>query len=202
MDIILRPGRKEDAPCIAACVLAGIGYPGWALSPSPDEDEKERDRLFGILSENLCPRTDTLYGYNNAIVAEIDGKFAGCIVSYDGAEYKSRKLATFAVIADDPNVDVDGFGNETGPGEYYLDTLAAAPEFRGQGLGPMLIKAAVAHASEIAHNTHSFDCVTLAVDETHPKVVALYEKCGFAKTDEQVCLFGEYYMKMVFRFDA
>ena len=62
---------------------------------------------------------------------------------------------------------------ETTVGEYYLDSLAIVPEFRGHGLWRALFDDVVERAKE-----KGFHRVTLICDESYPKLAQLYTSYG------------------------
>ena len=69
-------------------------------------------------------------------------------------------------------------------GEYYLDSLAIIPEFRGHGLWRLLFDDAVETAKG-----KGFHRVTLICDESYPKLAQLYTSYGFVP--ENTILFFE-----------
>ena len=82
-------------------------------------------------------------------------------------------------------------GTETGEGEYYLDSMAVLPEFRGHSIGKILMNNALETAEALG-----FTKVTLLVDVVKPWLHKLYESVGFEK-GEQVMFFGEPFMRMI-----
>lgn len=114
--VIIRDARPEDAPFLAKCVMAGMHYYDFGqLDPG-------HEGIFRSLVE--CERrTDLLYTFANSRIAEIDGKVAGSLLSYPGDNYKELRHKTFSELWPEYiSMDTDS-EQETGPGEYYLDTL-------------------------------------------------------------------------------
>ena len=79
-------------------------------------------------------RDDTLYSWQNTRLLQCDGKLAGGLISYDGATHEERRRNTW--VMPDGRQFNSGDVPETMAGEYYLDSLAIVPEFRGQGFVP------------------------------------------------------------------
>lgn len=69
--------------------------------------------------------------------------------------------------------------DETSADEYYLDSLAVFPEYRGRGIARELIKAAVERAKEAGKPAG------LLVSKHNPKARELYESLGFKPIGER-----------------
>lgn len=171
MEYIIREGRKEDAEYIADAVMAAIGIEvctGMALN----REQKVLREAF----VRCAAREDSQYSYKNAIVAETgDGKPAGVIVGYDGADLHSLRKAFVDEYNDimGTNYREEEWSDETSPDEIYLDTLAVGQNHRKKGIGTMLIKAFVSR--------HSNDDkpIGLLVDYDKTNARHLYESLGF-----------------------
>ena len=178
----IRDGRPSDAPFLAKCIMAGMHM--------YDFEEALNDDMSDILERlSICEeRTDTLYTHARTRVAEFDGTPVAALLSYPGELYKSLKEKTFREFwpgffaqfaSDDP---------ETGPGEYYLDSLAVLPAFRHQGIGRALMKDGIWIGLSKA----------LVADSEMPHLVSLYESLGFVP-EEHRHAFGTDFQRMVFR---
>ena len=108
-------------------------------------------------------RENTLYSWQNTRLLRCDGKLAGGLISYDGATHEERRRNTW-VLPDGRQFN-SGDVPETVAGEYYLDSLAIIPEFRGPGLWKMLFDDAIETAKE-----KGFHRVTLICEESYPKL--------------------------------
>ena len=122
--------------------------------------------------KNLGARDNTLYSWKRTRLLRCDGKLAGGLVSYDGATHEKGRRNTW--VMPDGRLLSSGDVPETMAGEYYLDSLAIVPEFRGHGLWRALFDDAVEMAKEIG-----FHRVTLICDESYPKLAHLYTSYGF-----------------------
>ena len=163
----MRAARPEDAPTIACAVVMAIGDEVGLCNYCGDD-------YIRVLTE-IASREATQYSWQYAQVAEVDGVVAGAIVGYDGAQLYALRDGTFRAIFDcigrTPQV-VD----ETAPGEYYLDSVAVLPEFRGMGVGRALVSAFCDRAFAKGHS-----CVGLIVDYGNPNAEKLYTSLGFRR---------------------
>ena len=78
---MIRRARKEEAAQIAELFMLA-----W-----PVEEILESNGLtYGQLQESMttiAAAEETIYSYENTIVAEVDGKVVGAMCAYDGADY-------------------------------------------------------------------------------------------------------------------
>ena len=171
MNVEIISARPEDTDFIAWIVAQGMHMDG---VPSFFKKHGARD--------------DTLYSWQNTRLLRCDGKLAGGLISYDGATYEERRRNTW--VMPDGRLLSSGNVPETTAGEYYLDSLAIVPEFRGHGLWRMLFADAVEMAREKA-----FHRVTLICDESYPKLAQLYTSYGFV-SENTFSYFGTLCRKM------
>ena len=180
-EITIARGTPEMVPLIAKCAMAAIER--YDFADDMDDDQSE---LYDWLLD-ICGRTDTLYSYRNTLVAKIDDEVVGCLISYPGDDYEAKRAFTFAAL--------DGAGpsdTETGPGEYYLDTLALLPAARGHRIGLRLMESVIDYATREL----GYDRFTLLVDEDKPRLEAYYTMLDFRR-DEKVHFMGHPYYRMV-----
>ncbi|MBP5740388.1 MAG: GNAT family N-acetyltransferase [Bacteroidales bacterium] len=184
-DITFRKATPSDAAFIARNVLASVDIDTFNGSISGEN----LATLAGLAE--VCAREDTLYSWKNTLIAEVDGIPAGSISSYDGARYRKLKRKTFGLIARRSGYRPGKMDDETCEGEYYLDSMAVLPSFRGHGLGRLMIGQALEIAEALGFATAS-----LIVDVTHHKLRRLYASLGF-REDKQVNCFGTDFMHAV-----
>lgn len=182
--IQIRDATPGDAPFIARVVLAGIDL--------CDLDAALSDEQQGIYEHliEICRMDDTLYSYRNTRVAETDGECVGALVAYDGARYAALREKTFGLVRQTSGMDLSQNAMETGPGEFYLDSMAILSDFRGVGIGKMLMRDRMDFAFR-----DGFQRVTLLVDKDKPHLQRYYECEGFAFSEE-VFVFGSWYRKL------
>lgn len=181
----IRPATIADAAFIAKNVMAAMGH---------DEvysggGEEWLQQLIPHM-ENICQREDVLYSWKRSYIAEVNGIPAGSLTAYEGTDYKETQTRTFSLFDGPLNFDLDLMQDETREGEFYLDSAAVLPEFRGQGIGRALLQFGITKGKELG-----VDYVTLLVSPQNPKAKRLYRSLGFRDAGE-VFAFGEYFQRM------
>ena len=180
----LRDATSDDAPFIARAVLAGIDMLD-IDAKLPDEQRAIYEHLMDI-----CRMDDTLYSYWNTRIAEVDGNRVGALVAYDGARYAFLRAKTFGLVQQTSGMDLSRNAMETGPGEFYLDSMAVLSDYRGLGIGKMLMRDRMDYALR-----NGFQKVTLLVDKDKPRLQQYYESLGFVFVEEMF-VFGSWYNKL------
>lgn len=133
-----------------------------------------------------------MYSWNKSIIAYVEGKPIGVIISYPGDSYDSlRKYIWPRLWGDIDKETIEKTDVEAYPGEYYLDSMAILPEYRGYSIGKSLIEAAIEQGRSLG-----YDKFTLLVDCNKPKLKAYYESIGFNEIGEMI-FFGHRYKRMV-----
>ena len=182
-----RWATKADAPFIAWGVCC-------ALHTHPSE------KLLQYIANEVCSReADILYSYRNALLALVEDRPVGLCLCYDGEGYHERRLRTFALFdqspvddteSDEPDMDLENAEDETQAGEYYIDSLAVLPEYRGRGIARQLMLKQIEHARSLGLPS------TLLVDPANPPALRLYESLGF-QYHSDCYAFGMIYTKMM-----
>lgn len=162
-NIKIREAVAADAPLVGRVVLMALHY-------------DETHPLASIFAE-LAAREVSQYSYRNALVAEVDGAVVGAIIGYDGARLDELRKPLYELM-------IEKFGSvrpvedETSAGEFYLDSLAVLPQWRGCGAGGALLAAARDRAFAAGHER-----VGLIVDFANPRAEALYNSLGFERVN-------------------
>lgn len=187
--MILRRATEKDAPFIALAVMEALGddiMERIQANNIGNEDRHSLDLITGVVR-----RTDTLYSWQNTLVAEADnGILLGAMVSYPGDNYLEMRDRTFSLLGELITFDVSAMDAETVPGEYYLDSLAVAPSARGKGVGRKLLCAARDEAFAMSLPA----ILACAPDNIGAK--KMYEAMGF-RQDGEMFIFGHPYLRMV-----
>ena len=173
---ILRPATIEDAPLVAWTVLTALDMPTDDIT----------------MALRACQREDTLYSWRHATLAADGDRPVGCIIAYEGAKYAEIRESTWNLIwgRDD---NADAFADvelETYTDEYYLDSMAILPEYRGKGIGRSLLL----HAIEQGKKARC-SCSTLIVSIDKPRLEVHYQSIGFTECGS-IEFFGHKYNRM------
>jgi len=129
-----RPATLADASALAILIdIAGEGIPAflWSTWKAPEQSILE----FG---RERARREEGGFSYRNTIVTEIAGEVAATLVGYrlddpyDLPDLDELPDIVRPLISLEPQV----------PGTWYVNVLAAFPEFHGQGMGTKLLEAA------------------------------------------------------------
>ena len=100
--IIIRSAKQEEAAHIAELFLLA-----WPVEDISDSNQITYDQLQKFITRIAASR-DTIYSYENTIVAKVDGKVVGAMCAYDGADYQRLKQPI-----------VDTLGNDSGFANLY-----------------------------------------------------------------------------------
>ncbi|MCM1290548.1 MAG: GNAT family N-acetyltransferase [Prevotella sp.] len=174
------PANKEDSRLIAEAVVAAIG---------PElEHNLANGRDVSVVTDvftELASREDSQYSYLNSLKGiDEDGNVVGIVVGYDGMRLHELRKAFFEVACRKlgfmvTEKELREVPDETGPEEYYLDSLAVFPENRGRGIAKMLIKAMAKRGVE------SHKPLGLLCDKSNRNARRLYDSMGFRKVGER-----------------
>jgi ribosomal protein S18 acetylase RimI-like enzyme len=161
----LRRATKEDARALTELVdYAGHGIPGYLWSRSANEGQPPIE--VGI--ERVL-REEANFSYRNAVVADVDGRVAAALLAYRLPEHSDVNLDELPdLLRPLEELELKALGT------FYINILAAYPEYRGLGLGTSLLEAAHMLASEASCNE-----LSLEVFEQNEDAVRLYERHGF-----------------------
>ena len=171
MDIIIRQAHKEEASQIAKLFMLA-----WPV----DEIMESNGLTYEQLHESItmvAASEETIYSYENTLVAEIDSKVVGAMCAYDGADYQRLKQPIVDSLGSN-----SGFAKlkETEEGEFYLDSVGVLPEYRGRGIASKLFEAQCERAVSLGHKVAG-----LIVDVDKPQAEALYARLGFVYLDDK-----------------
>lgn len=170
-NLFVRDATEDDVRVVAWTVLTAL-----------DLDTSDMDRML-----QSCADVKSMYSWRNSIVACDGGKVVGCIVCYEGDKYESMRQYTWSRLWGAEDDEIRNAQKETGPGEFYLDSLAIEPGYRGKGIGKLLIEAAINRGRKLGY--HEF---SLLVSVKKPRLKAYYESMGFRKSG-RIIFFGYQY---------
>ena len=107
----------------------------------------------------------------------MDGVPAGVIVGYDGALLYQLREPLLQLVREKLGRDLD-IEDETAAGEFYIDSFAVLPQYRGCGVGRELLVAACSRAFAAGHKK-----VGLIVDFNNSRAEKLYASLGFKRIE-------------------
>jgi len=163
--------------------LSDVETVAWTVLTALDMDTKD---LGSIIKS--CSDEKSMYSWRNTIVACDGDEVIGCIICYEGDKYETFRQYTWRNLWSD--IDEEFIKNtpaEAHPGEFYLDSMAVKPEYRGRGIGKQLVKAAISKGRELGYKNFS-----LLVDVEKPRLKAYYETIGFSESGKMK-FFGHQY---------
>ena len=176
-NLTIRKATIEDSPFVARCVLEAIGF------------ENISNEIL-VRQTAFSQREDVLYSWRHALMAEYDGETVGCIIAYEGRRYQWLRSITFPIIKEMCGADFSGQRDETGLGEYYLDSLYVVPKYRNYGIGSQLMLSGIEYARILR-----IPRVGLIVSTEKPDAQKMYSRLGFRET-ERFIAFNEPFIKM------
>ena len=161
--ITIRKAVADDAPLVGLAVLMALHY-------------DESHPMYGIFQE-LAGREVSQYSYRNALIGEVNGVPAGAIVGYDGALLHQLREPLLQLVREKLGRELN-IEDETAAGEFYIDSFAVLPQYRGCGVGRELLVAACDRAFAAGHKK-----VGLIVDFNNSRAEKLYTSLGFKRVE-------------------
>ncbi len=172
MTYIVRNARKEDAKELAILINhagtsprnRGLDIIGWEAAAIEDEDGFD----YGA---SIVASEDDLFSYNNIRVLETDGKIAAMALCFEAFRRTPKQMEQIS-----EHLRIFKELTNTIAGEFYLDSLAALPDYRGQGYGRIMLEDSIEKA-----RMQGYPAVYLIAFTENVAGVSLYEKTGFEK---------------------
>lgn len=164
-----------------------INIVAWTILTALDMDTEDLEWIKKACADEL-----SMYSWNKSIIASVDGKPVGAIISYPGDDYDALRQYTWRRFWKD--IDSEAIRKtevEAYPGEYYLNSMVIHPEYRGMSIGKSLIEAAIEQGKSLGYTRFA-----LLVDCNKPRLKAYYESMGF-KENGEMTFFGHRYKRMV-----
>ena len=161
-----RPATKADAAALAVLVdIAGEGLPAhlWGMLKAPGQSILEVGR-------ERAARETGGFSFRNAVVAEVDGEMAACLVGY-----RLDDPYDLGALDDIPELFRPLVLLEAkAPGSWYVNVLATFPEFRRHGIGLELLSIAEQKARE-----QGAPGLNVIVAGGNERAARLYRRAGF-----------------------
>jgi ribosomal protein S18 acetylase RimI-like enzyme len=165
----IRPATVDDADDLARLVnFAGEGLPFhfWNMIAENGEDP-------WIVGRNRAERETGSFSWRNAVIAEMDGNVAAALITYviaepDGPPDFSDTPPVFA-----PLEELEALAG----GTFYINVIAAYPEYRGSGIGTRLL--------DEAERMAAGRLLSLIVSDGNKGAFRLYERHGFRSRESR-----------------
>ncbi|MCB1497085.1 MAG: GNAT family N-acetyltransferase [Bauldia sp.] len=162
----IRPATLRDATHLAALVdIAGEGLATyfWGQMADVGQSPFEVGRI-------RARRDQGAFTWRNAHVAEIGGEVAGALVGYRIADDAADEDLSETSEIVRPLAELEALA----PGRWYVNVLAVFPEFRGNGLGTLLLR----KADEVGRRDAPAGMAIIVASENQG-ALRLYEKVGY-----------------------
>jgi ribosomal protein S18 acetylase RimI-like enzyme len=162
----LRVARPDDARALAE--LADQASYGLALYFWDQIKEPGQTALDAGVER--AGREEGSFSYRNAIIAELDGKCAACLIGYPQEENPQPidRCSMPPMLV--PLQELENMAADT----WYVNVLATYPEARGKGLGTRLLEAAEQIAREAGKSG-----LSLIAEDDNVNAIRLYHRFGF-----------------------
>lgn len=170
----LRPATPDDATALAELFdLAGDGLPLhlWA-------GMAERGEAALEVGRRRAQRDTGAFSWRNATVIEAEGAVVASLIGYalpDISQPPDPELPAMFRPLDELE--------RLASGTWYVNALAAYPQWRGQGLGTRLL----AHAGELAMATGPHG-TSIIVADTNEGARRLYERTGHVERARRMAM--------------
>lgn len=181
VEVILRPGTPADAAGAAPLIqAAGPALYNRLFGPRPEDAVDFFKTLFAL--------SDSLFSYENATVAEADGRVVGLALAVPAAQYRRgaalprhllrRGLRFLLRLL--PTVFALGRSTVPPPQDaLYLGILSVAAARRGEGIGTRLLEEVGRRAQE-----SGCACVCLHAERDNDGARRFYQRHGYRVTHE------------------
>ena len=167
VDFSLRPATRENAVDLAILMdMASRGLVSWLWSTLAEPGQSALE----VGRERLRERADLPSHYERWIIAERDGEVAGGFAGYVVPEPYDPGDVSDLPDAYGPLLELEAVA----AGSWFLMAIAVYPDFRRQGLGPLLLEAATDAARQSGVGR-----VSLTVSTVNKIACRLYERHGF-----------------------
>jgi len=166
--LTLRPATPADADDLAELInFAGDGLPLYLWQRMAEAGETAWD-----VGRRRASRDEGSFSWRNAVMAEIDGRVAACLVGYPLADRPEPvDYDTMPAMF----VPLQELENQAA-GTWYVNVVAAFPQFRGLGIGTGLLTEAERLARVTARSG-----LSLIVSDSNAGARRLYERCGYVE---------------------
>lgn len=162
------PGDDQHLAEFVNLASEGLAYYLWERMAGPGETAWDVGR-------RRARRDEGSFSYRNSVIAEVEGKVAGCIIGYplpDRPEPIDPKMPAMFV----PLQELEN----RAPGTWYVNVLATYPAYRRRGIASHLLGLAEISAAEAGR------CgLSIIVSDANRTARRLYEGRGYRQVAER-----------------
>ncbi|MBN8786330.1 MAG: GNAT family N-acetyltransferase [Terrimonas sp.] len=172
--MLVRKATEADATSIAPLILLAMEEIAYQFTGERSM-EKATDFFVKMISQKA-----NQYSYENCWVAEHEGEIIATALVYDGARLSElrKPVAEQIKLVFGKNFNP---GDETQPGEYYIDCIGVKPGQQGKGIGSKMLNFLIE-----AYAKTGTQPLGLLVDKDNPQAKKLYLRSGFEVVEEKV----------------
>lgn len=192
--MIIRRAKIDDAHEAAELICMAWEEAAYVLAGTTNKLEVRE------VIENFFKQPKNVLSYQYIDVAEGKNGIAGLVLSFPW-DFTTR--LNKPIVEELPDIYKSSEENfkdkvipmiktiEAKPNEYYVDSVAVYPQYRGRGIAGELLKVA-----KIKSSTYGFDKISLIVKPGNKAAINLYKNHGYA-TRGYITLAGKKYLSMV-----
>ncbi|MEM7561912.1 MAG: GNAT family N-acetyltransferase [Pseudomonadota bacterium] len=177
----IRPATLDESLQLAELAqIAGDNIPGFFW-----KDSQKPGQTLNQAGAELLSSENANFSYRNMQTVWVDNRLAAMMLSYrlPAAEDNDENPDDFPEFVR-PMVILE----QCVPESFYINMLAAFPEFRGRGAGTALLEASTQLAINAGCNQ-----VTLEVFDNNDGAIKLYQRNGFEIIDQQPMIASEFH---------
>lgn len=170
--MLIRKATKEDCRSIAELALmAGEGMPAFFL----EQSRKDGQDIEEVGALNAASESEN-FSYRNVHLALVGNEIAGMLLAYRLPDPEDAgEIEEFPEFIR-PLIELE----QCVPGSYYINMLAAYPEFRGHGVGTELMRIVDGLAQDAGCET-----ISVEVFEQNAGALRLYQRLGYDIVDQR-----------------
>ncbi len=164
----LRPAVKADSEAIAKLFLIssdGLAAYIWSRLADSGED-------LATVGARRYAREGVAFSYQNCVIAECEGDVAGMLHAFPMEEDPDAAPEADPVLR--PYSELEDYGS------LYVSGVALFPNYRGRGIGTLLMGAAAERASGLGLPRVSLICF-----EQNTAAMRLYRSLGYEEIDRR-----------------
>ncbi|MBV1914216.1 MAG: GNAT family N-acetyltransferase [Pseudomonadales bacterium] len=181
----IRPAKKDDIGDISSLIYSAGPEMYDFIYKTADRSSIDYIRYEYLSGRGFC-------GFNNVTVAIESGSVIATGCFYDGKKYKKLLFGTllnmflfYGIIKIWKVLErlgqAGGMMEEPRQDELYLSNFGVSPDYRGRGIGSLMLDNKIGYAKNSSYSIFSLD-----VAETNPRAEALYNRKGLSVVKHKV----------------